>query len=82
MLWGTREPAIFIMGTWKHEQIFQGKLGSKWILGSNLVILLDIQKHFWDIQKHFWDNQKTFLRMRVIFETFLWNMETQTSPGT
>ena len=28
---------------WAHEQIFQGNLGSKWILGSNLEFLLEEQ---------------------------------------
>ena len=31
------------MGTWEHEQIFQGNLGTKWILGSNLEFLLGEQ---------------------------------------
>ena len=28
------------MGAWEHEQIFQGNLGTKWILGSNSELLL------------------------------------------
>ena len=31
------------MGTWTHEQIFQGNLGTKWILGTNLEFLLGEQ---------------------------------------
>ena len=31
---------FLLMGTWEHEQIFQGNLGTKWILGSNLEFLL------------------------------------------
>ena len=39
-LWGTREIAVFITGNIQHEQRLQANLGTKWILGSNLDILL------------------------------------------
>ena len=52
---------LLLMGTWEHEQIFQGRLGTKWILGSNLEFLLK-------------EHSKTFLGIREILEVFLGNM--------
>ena len=40
---GGKELAVFINGTWEHEQIFQGNLETKWILGCNLGFLLGEQ---------------------------------------
>ena len=31
---------FLLTGTWEHEQILQGNLGSKWILGSNSAFLI------------------------------------------
>ena len=55
-------------GTWEHEQIFQGNLGAKWILGRNLEFLLGGQS-------------KTFLEIRDILGIFLGNTRAQTPWG-
>ena len=47
---------------WEHEQICQGNLGSKWILGSNLEFLLEEQS-------------KTFLGITEILEICLGSTE-------
>ena len=31
---------FLLMGTWEHDQFFQGNLGTKWILGSKSAFLL------------------------------------------
>ena len=38
---GNKGPSSF--NEWEHGQIFQGNLGTKWILGSNLEFLLGEQ---------------------------------------
>ena len=63
----TRELASFSngnMGTWERGQIFQGNLGSKWILGSNLAFLLREQ------------SINIFFGIREILEIFLGNTGT------
>ena len=65
---GNEELPVFIMETWEHEQIFQGNLGVKWILGA--------------VWNFFWGNsQKAFLGISEILEIFLGNTEIQTPWG-
>ena len=42
---------FLLMGTWEHEKIFQGILGTMWILGRSLEFLLSEQskKIFWNM---------------------------------
>ena len=56
------------MGTWENEQIFQGNLGSKWILGSISAIILREQS-------------KNILGIREILEIFLGNTGIQIPLG-